>query len=191
MKYYHGSPNGNLTELKTQKSNDGYIWLAEDYCFALLYAGNPVRFWAVDKESGRLIIREVQPNSLELMYKNKPCYIYSISNVGEFEQYNFKGRKSIRLNYDVKIEEKEFIPDAYEKMLELEKQGILILRRWNDLTLEQQEDEKASIIRTFKPVMQEEFNRFPDEYKLLTELFEELKLENIEKENIKGEKENE
>ncbi|MBQ8615527.1 MAG: hypothetical protein IJ415_03065, partial [Clostridia bacterium] len=115
MRYYHGSPNGNLTKLTTKKSVDGYVWLAEDYCFALMYAANHTRFWAVDKETGKLIIREVKPNSLELMYKNKPCYIYSVKNVGEFERYDHKGRKSIRLDHDVEINEKEFIPDAYEK----------------------------------------------------------------------------
>ena len=168
MKYYHGSPNGNLNELTTEKSNDGYIWLAEDFCFALLYAGCPIRFWAVDKETGKLIIREVKEGSLKLMYKNKPCYIYSFTNVGEFEQYNHKGRKSIRLSHNLKTENKEYIPDAYEKILELEKQNKLIIRKWNTLTKEEQIAEKQRIIETFKPVMQDEFNRFPEEYELLT-----------------------
>ena len=182
MKYYHGSPNGSLTELTTEKSNDGYVWLAEDYCFAVMYAGNPTRFWAVDEATGKLIIREVQQGALELMYKNKPCYIYTFSNVGEFEQYNHKGRKSIRLNHNIKIEEKEVIPDAYNKIIELEKQNKLIIRRWNTLTEEQQKREKENIIKTFKPVMEDEFNRFPEEYELLTTLFKELKQENIQKE---------
>ena len=184
MVYYHGSPNGDIKELTTEQSNDGYVWLAEDYSFALLYAGSPIRFWAVDKETGKLIIREVKPGSLELMYKNKLCYIYSISNVGDFEQYNFKGRKSIRLNHNVKIENKEVIPDAYDKIMELYKENKLIIRWWNSLTEEEQQVERNNVIKTFKPVMQDEFNRFPEEYKLLTELFEELKLENLENEKI-------
>ena len=179
MKYYHGSRDGNIKKLTTQKSNDGYVWLAEDYCFVVLYAGNQTRFWAVDENTGKLIVREVQPGSLELMYKNKPCYIYSVENVGDFEQYDRKGRKSIRLNHDVDVAEKEFIPDAYEKITQLEKEGRLIVRRWNTLTLEQQEEEKERIIKVFAPHMQTEFDKFPEEYKLLTTLFEELKLENI------------
>lgn len=179
MKYYHGSRNGDLKKLTTEKSNDGYIWLAEDYCFAVLYAGNGVRFWAVDEKTGKLKIREVQPGSLELMYKNKPCYIYSIENVGEFEQYNHRGRKSIRLNHDVEIREKEFIPDTYEKIMQLEKEGRLLIDRYCDNTKEQQQKSRENIINTFKPHMQVEHDKFPEEYELLTTLFEELKLENI------------
>ena len=77
--------------------------------------------------------------------------------------------------------EKEVIPDAYNKIIELEKQNKLIIRRWNTLTEEQQKREKENIIKTFKPVMEDEFNRFPEEYELLTTLFKELKLENIQK----------
>lgn len=183
MKYYHGSPKGDLTKLTTEKSVDGYVWLAEDYCFAVMYAANHIRFWNVDKETGKLIIREVKPNSLELMYKNKPCYIYSVEKVGEFEQYDYNGRKSIRLKHDINLEEVEFIPDAYSKIKELEKQGKLIIRYYRDMTPEQKQRQKDNIVKTFKPTMQDTFERFYEDYVTLSMLFEELKLENINKQN--------
>lgn len=181
MKYYHGSPNGEISKLTVEKSVDGYVWLAQDYCFALLYGANHTRFWAVDKNTNKLIIREVQPGSLELMYKNKSCYIYSTENVGEFEQFDFAGRKSIRLSHDVEIETKEYIPDAFEKIKELEKQGKLIIRYYNDMTTEQKQNEKEKIINTFKPVIKETYEKFHDDYLILSTLFEELKIENIQK----------
>lgn len=141
MEYYHGSKNGNLTELTTEKANHNGIYFAEDYCFAVMYAGNGLRFWAVDKPTGKLIVREVGENALELLYKNQPCYIYKVKeeDLGCFNRADFKGRKSVVVTHNVKLSEKEFIPDCLEKLYELEKQCKLIIRRWNELSTEEQQ----------------------------------------------------
>ena len=67
MKYYHGSRNGNLTELTVEKSNDGYVYLTPDYSFAVMYGACPLRFWDFHVVKKKLIIREIAKMVL------KPC----------------------------------------------------------------------------------------------------------------------
>ena len=37
-KYYHGSKNGNLTELTTENSEDGNVYVTDNRLVALTYA---------------------------------------------------------------------------------------------------------------------------------------------------------
>lgn len=54
MKYYHGSRVKNLKKLTLDKSNDGYVWLAESYEFAVMYGANSIRFWKVNPTNGQV-----------------------------------------------------------------------------------------------------------------------------------------
>lgn len=181
MKYYHGSRVKDLKKLTLDKSNDGYVWLAESYEFAVMYGANSIRFWKVNPKTGKLILREVAPNCFEKMYKGKQCYIYSADKVGDFEQADYLGRKSIKLKHDVNLNLEEYVPDAYDKIMALYKNGNIELWFWKDYSEEQKQNVIASLIKRFAPVMQDEYERFPDEYALLTELRPELKLENLTK----------
>ncbi len=176
MKYYHGSRVKDLKMLSLDKSNDGYVWLAESYEFAVLYGANAVRFWKVNENNGKLIIREVAENCLEKMYKGKECYIYSAEDVGEFEQANHLGRKSIKLKHDVNLKLEEHIVDAYDKIMRLYREGRIEIWFWKDYSEDRKRKETDSLIKTFGPVMQDEHDRFPEEYDLLTDLCPELKL---------------
>lgn len=69
MRYYHGSRSKDLKRLTLENSNDGYVWLAEQYEFAVLYAGNSLRFWDYNFDTNKLIIREIAENCFERLYK--------------------------------------------------------------------------------------------------------------------------
>ena len=182
MRYYHGSRSKDLKRLTLENSNDGYVWLAEQYEFAVLYAGNSLRFWDYNFDTDKLIIREIAENCFERLYKGVECYIYSAEDVGEYERSDRHGRRSIRCQHDVDLTLYEYIPDVYEKIMQLYREGKIELRFWHNYSPEEQEREKNSIIRKFAPTMQEEHDRFPDEYRLLTSLIPELKIENLHKE---------
>lgn len=179
MKYYHGSPKSDLKELTIERSNDGYVWLAENYEYAVLYGGCPVRFWRVNKTNGKLVIFEVAKDSLLRMYKGKKCYIYSTENVGEFEQFDYIGRKSIRLTHDVEIKLDEVVLDVYEKIIELYNKGIIEIDFWDNYTEEKKTKIRQNIINKFSPAMEIEKRMFPEEYEIITDLIPELKLENL------------
>lgn len=177
MKYYHGSRSNNLKVLSIEKSNDGYVWLTEQYEFALLYAANSLRFWDYDFKTNRLIIREISENSFEKMYKGVECFIYYAEDVQDSEQVNHMGRPSIRCTHDVNLSLYEHIPDAYDKIMELYKKGIIELKFWENYTLQEKEYEINKIINSFYPIMRIEKEKAPAEYNLLVELRPELKIE--------------
>ena len=179
MNYYHGSRTKDLKKLTIDKSNDGYVWLTEQYEFAVLYAGNSIRFWDYNFKTNKLIIREVAPNCFEKMYKGVECYIYIGKNIGEFEKSDHRGRRSIKCKHDVDLELFEHIPDVYDKIMQLYKNGTIELQSWKDYSPKEKEEKRNSIIRQFAPIMQEEYDKFREEYNLLTDLIPELKLENL------------
>ena len=183
MKYYHGSRTRDLKKLSIDKSNDGYVWLTEQYEFAVLYAGNSVRFWDYNFKTNKLIIREIAENCFKKMYKGVDCYIYIGKNIGEFDRFDHRGRRSIRCGHDVDLVLFEHIPDVYDKIMELYRDGVIELQFWEDYSPKEQEEKRYSVIRQFAPVMQEEYEKLRDEYNLITELIPELKLENLENNN--------
>ena len=83
--------------------------------------------------------------------------------------------------YDKDIEldpnKREWIEDCYQKLLELEKQGVIGLLRWDDMTKEEQDRRKEHNIQGYKPYMKIEKEKFPEEYKLLVSFYPELAVE--------------
>lgn len=181
MKYYHGSRAKNLKKLSLDKSNDGYVWLTEQYEFALLYAGSTIRFWNYNFDTNKLIIREVGEDCFKKLYKGVTCYIYSATDVGEFENSSHLGRRSIRCKHDVDLTLYEVIPDAYDKIMELYEKGIIELHFWKDYSNEEKENIINSTIKSFAPNIEIEYEKFRDEYELLTSIRPELKLENLKR----------
>ncbi|MCQ2555835.1 MAG: hypothetical protein MJ149_00695 [Clostridia bacterium] len=181
MKYFHGSRFDNIDALLVEKSNDGFCWLTGKYEFALLYAANSVRFWGYNKKTQKLVLREAAPNSLKIMYDKKKCYIYCAEeeSLGEFEKVDYERRQAVKCKQNIKLKLFEVVDNAYEKFMEMYKNGEIEIKFLKDMTEEERQKDKEETINTFSPVMEKEFKDFPHEYKLLTELFPELKLENI------------
>lgn len=180
--YYHGSRNGDIKELTIAKSNDGYVWLIEDYCFAVLYAGSSVRFWACNKDNGRLIIREMCEHGLEKMYKGVKCYIYCIEdeNVGEFERYDYKGRKSIRTTHDVKVDKRIVIDDAYDEIMRLYNEGELELQLWDKRDKREREEDQKKVKDLLCKDMRLNYEKYPEDYDVLVRLFPDTALKELE-----------
>lgn len=171
MKYYHGSSNGELTKLTLNKSNDGYIYLTPDYATAVFYGGAPIRFWAWNNQTQKLVVREMCKNCLKKLYKGKSCYVYATENVVKFKTDNYKGRPAIKLAHDVTLEEKEFIPDVYKKLLQLERSGELEIFRWKNHTKQQKLNEIEGIkllINKTDP------QKYPQDWQLLCTLYPHL-----------------
>ena len=82
------------------------------------------------------------------------------------------------MKHDVKLKEKEFVPDAYEKIMELYNKGELILWFWDEYTDEERERCVNGLHKTFtKEVMLDEKTRFPNEYDLLVKMRPEMKID--------------
>lgn len=181
MKVYHGSRNGNLKALTTNYARRGTknaIYLTENYEVAVFYAGCSLRFWKID-ETGKLIVREQCQNGLDILYGKRPCYIYSlnIEEIGEYEIDVYHGRKSIRCFHDVDLTNAklEYIPDALEKLLQLEREGKIIIWHWENYPESVKQRIKKEILSDFASpqAMQIEYFECPDEYDLLVKMYPE------------------
>ena len=144
---YHASPIGGLTELRPHISNHGipllyfsqkrentFVYLSnavEKYCRETGFAYNgPWKKWGPYgfTDDGRQRLEEYYPNALEETYRGVSGYIYTVEKV-------------IRRGHPVPIPDTvtsrgaveatgcEFIPDAWEAILQAEQEGLLVLRR--------------------------------------------------------------
>ena len=176
MKFLHGSDNPNLTELTTEFSNHGAVYLTKRYSSAVLYGGCSIRFWDYDKVDDKLIIREVCEDSLEKMYKGKTFYIYTTENVEDVEEYEVSGCTNYKTLHNVKLVEKEVVSDAYEKIMELYNAGELKLSFWEDLTPEQQQNQKEKLKHGMCADMKLNYIKYRKDYDVLVKLYPEFAL---------------
>lgn len=189
MKFYHGSDNPNIKELSMNYANHGAVYLTKRYEIALFYAACSVRFWNYDKENDKLIIREVCKDSLKKMYQGKQCYIYTTEDIADFEEYKHMGCKNYRTYQNVKLESKETIVDAYEKIMELYNKGELKLCLWEDYNEEQKQKQKERIKSTICSDMVLNYTKYRKDYDILVKLFPEFALTKEEIDNLENNKE--
>lgn len=184
MQIYHGSKKGKLKKLTVKHSkaeSNGAIYFTEDYPVAVFYAGCPVRYWNTDN-TGKLIILEQCEHGLEIMYKNKSCYVYSIddSNLGEYELELHNKRKARKYFHDIDLTNAkvEHIPNVLEKLLQLEKENKIRILRWADYSEEEKQKIKQANLKILSvpQYMQVLYYDYREEYKILTKMFPETKI---------------
>lgn len=176
MKFYHGSDNPNLTELTTEFANHDAVFLTKRYGSAMLYAASTVRFWNYDKETDRIVFREVAENGLEKMYKGKECYIYTTEDIEDYEEYEHNGCKNYKTFRSVKLESKEIIHNAYDKIMELYKNGEIIVWFWKDYDEETKRSQKEKLKNTLCSDMVLNYTKFRKDYDILVKLYPEFAL---------------
>ncbi len=149
MKFYHGSNVPNLTCLKPFPSNHKkpYVYLTKSKVLAAIYAHNhltrPNGFytyrWGKD---GILRYDEYFENQLEMMYSKQTGYIYEC----EGEYMHIETMPWVYLSdQEVSVHNCTEIPDLYEQLLQFEKDGLLIVRRWNETSDKQKEIWKNAV----------------------------------------------
>ncbi len=125
MQFYHGSKSGDVKELVTSHSKDGYVYATSSRLVALTYAARsyPKVFSSNGEQECFL---ELKPNLFELMTKGKSAYIYTLEdkNFEPVPQNNKCGhRHCFRAKENVKIINKEYISDVYQELLKYKKKG--------------------------------------------------------------------
>ena len=155
--YYHASTIKDIKQLEPRISNHGVpliyfsrkrenvlVYLSnaiEKYCKDTNFSYNGIwQKWAsygFDKD-GRQRIEEYYPNALEKTYKGVSGYIYMVD---EIEESNFQTQipDATTSNISVKISDVEFVPDAYIAILEAEKNGLITILRYDEMTEKMQE----------------------------------------------------
>ncbi|MGL4798822.1 MAG: hypothetical protein ACRCWY_05395 [Cellulosilyticaceae bacterium] len=150
MRLYHGSPIAGIQEIRPHISNHGerLVYMTAKRDNTLVYLSNAIEKF--HKEQGlvheghfykwasygfnrekQLVIDEYYPNATEDTYRGVAGYIYYADDVADYEE-----QKDIPFavvaKSSVVVSGVEYIEDAYEEMLKLEKQGAIIIRRYEN-----------------------------------------------------------
>ncbi len=136
MIYFHGSPIGNLKTLLPNVSNhkDAFVYFSSKRSVALLYTVRknwyPYGFAGVN----RIVeYTEYYPNALGDIYAGKTGFIYEYDGEGIIENpTNIYCAYVSRL--PVSPTNEEAIEDVFQEIMKLEKQGLIIIKRYEDLS---------------------------------------------------------
>ena len=155
--YYHATDVKDIKVLEP-KGEDGLVYFSTKRENVLVYLVNAVKKFCRDfgikfegahwgpygfTQSGLLQIQEYFPNALEKTYKGESAYIYSAETVNDTGDCNYI--KNVATSKEpVKVAAVEFVPDALETILDAEKQGLIAIRRYEEMS----ENGKAWVERT-------------------------------------------
>jgi hypothetical protein len=146
MIVYHGSSVADLTELQPHISEhkEPYIYFTNNIAVAALYTVHkvkrPYNWFPYGFDCHNIpVYNEYYPNALADVYNEKTGYIYPCSNIPDTENptnincaYVFKN--------PVKVDSCIILDDVYSALREYEKQGLLIVKRYEQLTGEQKDN---------------------------------------------------
>lgn len=175
MLLYHGSPTGGIQALQPAPSNHGkpYVYLTSSPTLALLYAYNPIArpggffpYW-FDK-AGTLHYDEYFPDQTRRLYEGHAGWVYTADadSLPQLEKMPWVHLSEA----DVPVHQAEFIPDLYAALLQAERQGHLILHRYDDIPPAQQERNRQVVRRSLAGHDNDDYTRFIRQY--MPEVFE-------------------
>lgn len=136
---YHGSSIGKLTELKPFLSEHSkpYIYFASNPVVALFYTvkavEKPFSWFPYGFKNGIPVYTEYYPEALADVYKGKMGYIYEFENIDGAKNPTEINCACV-CTAPLKTEKITEIPDVYKRLLEHEKNGELIVERYEDLS---------------------------------------------------------
>lgn len=165
---YHASPIGGLTVLEPKSTGNGapVVWFSEKRENVLVYLSNAVEKFCREsgfehegayekwgpygfEHNGRLRLEEYYPDALRETYQGVSGWIYTVETV---EKSGFsKGIPfTVTSEKPVPVTGAEFVPDAYEAILEAEREGKIVLKRYDDFSREEREKVFAMLRREYE-----------------------------------------
>ena len=149
--YFHASQIGKIKTLEPRISNHNIplTYFSDKRENVLVYLSNAVekvckegRFtfdglwykwgsYGFEKD-GRLRFEEYYPNALEDTYKGIEGYIYSCSKIYPYQKLDIKIPNTFITSQKTTVDNCEFIPDAYNEMINAEANGLITILRYDD-----------------------------------------------------------
>ena len=149
--YYHASQTPDIKTLEPRISNHGIplIYFSTKRENVLVYLSNAIEKYCRDtgydydgkwqkwgpygfNENGILRLEEYYPNALESTYKGVSGYIYSTAAIVEAD-FEVRIPYAACSSNPVDVESIEFVPDAYEAILEVEAKGLITIMRYEEM----------------------------------------------------------
>lgn len=150
--YYHASSVQGIKELEPRVSNHNVplIYFSQKRENVLVYLCNAVEKYCKEtgfehsgkwskwgpygfNEDGTLRFEEYYPNALEDTYKGVSGYIYSVENIKN-SGFDLQIPSGATSSEPVAVEHCECVPDALEAILSAEKEGLITILRYENLS---------------------------------------------------------
>ena len=104
------------------------------------------------EKDGRLRFEEYYPNALKDTYKGIEGYIYSCSKIDPYQKLDIKIPSTFITVQKTTVDNCEFIPDAYNEMINAEANGLITILRYNEFisNIKRREWLKKTIIDEYR-----------------------------------------
>lgn len=140
MTYFHGSVTEGIKELhavsKDHTSSDKAVYLTNNRAYALFYiwdSKNEYKYITGGVRNGVVFYEEWFPNQLFELYHGVTGFIYHCTCDAKCKVTSMREGVDI-INESIKTGECEVIPDVYEEILKCEKEGLVKIKRFTELT---------------------------------------------------------
>ena len=149
--YYHASQVKDIKELEPRISNHGVplIYFSKKRENVLVYLSNAVEKYCKEtgfeyngiwskwgpygfEKDGRQRLEEYYPNALEKTYKGVSGYIYYTDSIKD-SGFELQIPDAATSSVPVIVEGYEYVHDAYEAILEAEKNGLITVMRYEQM----------------------------------------------------------
>lgn len=135
MTYYHCSPASGLKVLEPRKpeafDKPARVYMTTLLPMALMYGVRNYEYTYGYTKEKEMFFDEHFPNELEVLYKGKSASLY-ICQPESVESTRIPNEAVSEK--PVQVLEEILIPDVYEALLDQERQGSLIIRRYHELS---------------------------------------------------------
>lgn len=135
MEYYHCSPVSGLTILRPGKpeafDKPARVYMTTLLPMALMYGVRNYEYTYGYTKEGQIYLDEYFPNALEVLYRGRPASLY-LCDPGPVESTRIPNE--VVSESAVPVLEEIGIPDVYEALLEQERLGALVIRRYEELS---------------------------------------------------------
>ena len=161
--YYHASPVPGIERLEPRVSNHGIplIYFSRKRENVLVYLSNAIEKYCRETgfchdgvwqkwgpygfaPDGRLCLEEYYPDAIERTYKGVSGYIYHAEEIAD-SGFEVQIPDAATSSLPVTVTGVEYVPDAYEAILQAEREGLIAIRRYGELSDRKQEWITATI----------------------------------------------
>ena len=169
--YYHASSVKGITILEPRISNHQtpLIYFSKKRENVLVYLSNPVEKYCKETNfphdgvwkkwasygfdmDGKQRIEEYYPNALEKTYKGASGYIYTVDSIDE-SGFELQIPDAAASSTPVRVLKEEYVPDAYLAILDAERNGLVRILRYEEMTEKHQAWLSEAIKREYRESM--------------------------------------
>ena len=161
--YYHASPVEGIERLEPRISNHGVplVYFSRKRENVLVYLSNAVEKYCRETgfawdgpwqkwgpygftQDGRQCLQEYYPDAMERTYKGVSGYIYRAEKITD-SGFEVQIPDAAASSLPVPVTGAEFVPDTYEAILQAVREGLIVIRRYGEMTDRMREWNKRTI----------------------------------------------